>query len=129
VDLKPIADYIDGLGIAQSGHDMFVNAYPAAETQGILIRPMLAGAEVDHELPGYIKFDFQVIVRGHKYVDVQGLGVDIAKALNLKGGTLGDWTVNYIRPRKHPVSFPLGDGRQTENNTVYSACIVDPQWE
>lgn len=111
------------------GEDLFLMTYPAETTLGLLMRPSLVGAQISHELPGYLKFPFQAIVRSRNYASGEELAAAVHKALTIRERTtVGEWTVNYIRPRSVPVAFPISAGEIIEFNTTFDACIVDPKW-
>lgn len=129
MNLKPVADYLQAQGFGTLGQTIFLNHLPADATEAVLIRPRLIGARIDHDLPGYLKFEFQVIVRGKTYLPTQTKANQIAKKLKMAETTLGVWHVNYLRPAHVPVGYPISMGELVEFNTDIEACIVDPEWE
>lgn len=129
MNLVPFAEYIEGLGLGEQGKTLFINHMPQDATNAVLLRERLIGAQLDHDLPGYIKFQFQVIVRSSNYLAGQTLATDIAKYLRLHGGQeLGEYHVKYVRPQNVPVPYPISSGELVEWNTDFDACVVDESW-
>lgn len=129
MNLMPVAQYLQTEGFGTLGLTIFLNHLPADATEAILIRPRLIGAKMDHDLPGYLKFEFQVIVRGKTYAATQTKAIQVAKKLKMAATTLGTWHVNYLRPAHVPVGYPISLGELVEFNTDIETCIVDPEWE
>lgn len=129
MNLMPIADIIESKGFAEQGKNLFINHFPADAGQGVLIRERLIGASLTPELPGYLKFNFQVIVRGYRYSETEELANNIAKALRLETEkTIGGIHFKYIRLQNVPVPFPITDGEGVEFAATFDVRCVDPKW-
>lgn len=129
MNLVNIADKLEGLGLGVQGVSVFINHFPAQATPGILLRERLVGAQINHDLPGYIKFSFQAIVRASNYSTAELLANQVALGLKIQNQTMGTWKVNYIRPQSIPVPFRLSIGEIIEYNIDFDACVVDSVWE
>lgn len=128
MNLLPIAQRLEAQGQGTQGSTIFLNHFPAEAPLGLLVRPRLIGAKLDYYLPGYIKFQFQLIARARTYAEANTLAVNATKALRMDGGTLDTWKVNYIRALHVPVGYPITIGELVELNADFEACIVDPLW-
>lgn len=128
MNLEPVANELERLGLGEVGRTIFINHYPAEVSEGILIRPRLIGAKIDHYLPGYLKFQFQLIARAPTHAQATTLCIQAAKGLTQRMTELGDWHVNYLRPQHVPVAYPISIGELVECNCDMDACIVDPEW-
>lgn len=130
MNLVPLAEHLERSGVGTVGQSIFVYTFPANVTEGVLLRPPLIGAKIDHDLPGYMKFDFQVIARANNYASAEALATAAINALHMEGdsGSVAGWTVNYIRPDHVPVGFPVSIGDFVEFNTRMSVCAVVPAW-
>lgn len=129
MNMLPFVEKLERLGLGEQGVTIFINAFPAKVETGILLRERLIGAAINHDLPGYIKFMMQVIVRAPTYDGAQTAAILAVKGLTQIGGDLGDYKVNYIRPHHVPVGYPISAGEQVEFNTDMDCCVVDPAWE
>lgn len=128
MNLLPFVERLETLGLGTQGQTLFVHAFPAETSEGIMLRPRLTGAKIDHNLPGYLKFDFQMIVRGRSVEPTQALAVQAAKALKMQDSAIGALKVNYLRPTNVPVGYPISIGEMVEFNCNIEACVVDPEW-
>lgn len=129
MNLTPVSDYLYAKGIATPGETLFIHTFPSDVKSGVMLRPRLTGVHLDASLPGYVKFNFQVIARASNYDDAEQLGYQVAKALTLANVTLGGWYVNYMRPQTIPVCFPLSPGEVVECNLDMSVCAVVAAWQ
>lgn len=124
MNLTPVAQWLEKRGLGTIGETIFMYHLPADVDVGILLRPSLNGAKIWHDLPGYLKFDFQLIVRARTVDEAQALSEQAVKELTVSNLTVGDWAVNYMRPVHHPVGFPISIGEMVEFNTRIACCIV-----
>lgn len=130
MNLEPVITLLEDAGLGVAGETLFIQSFPAEVSEGIMLRPRLTGVKLDYDLPGYLKFDFQLVTRGRNHAATQALAVSAAHTLTIKARTtVGPWTVNYIRPSTIPVGYPISVGEMVEYNTNISACIVDPEWQ
>lgn len=128
MNLLPLANYLEENNLGTVGTNLFVEQFPAECKTGILLRAPLMGAQIDHELPGYLKFDFRVVVRHTSRGPGYELACRLAKQLNMLKTTIGEWTVNYLRPVNVPSQFPMSVGESVEFNINMEVCLVDDEW-
>lgn len=125
MNLMPLADRLEAAGLGTKGVDLFLNAMPSDATSAIMMRPPLRGTEIDYELPGFYKPEFQLIVRSPSYEAGLAFTNQVVAALTiLQRETVGNLHFNYCRPRTEPVAFPLSDGNLLEFNVNFDACYV-----
>lgn len=124
MNLTPVAQWLEKRGVGTIGETIFMYHLPADVEAGILLRPSLAGARIWHDLPGYLKFDFQLITRAKTFEEAQALADQAVKELTVNDRNIGGWMVNYMRPATMPVGFPITIGEMVEFNTRVSCCIV-----
>lgn len=110
--------------IVGSDKNIFVNHMPASVKKGILVRVDYQGIPVDHELPGYFKTSFQVIVRNPDYVEGQTLADKVCVILNKERAVVGSMQLHYIYPAERPFVFPASEGDYLEFSTVFDACYL-----
>jgi hypothetical protein len=110
MDMMPIANKLELEGLGVQASTLFINLMPMECKEGILLRSPLSGTRVDHELPGYYRTSFMVIVRGHDYASASVLMEACMRALTLYETDLDDISVKYMRPHTLPVTFPVSIG-------------------
>lgn len=125
MNLMPLIDLLQVKGIGVAGADLFLNMMPATVTQATMLREPLTGTEINHELPGYYKTEFQVIVRSPDFIEGRTLIDDVVAALTLEEETVDSIYFRYCRPYAQPVSFPLSDGSLIEYTVKMCACFND----
>lgn len=117
MNLMNLADLLEQKTIGKKAETIFLNMMPAECKLGILLRSPLTGTRIDHELPGYYKTKFQVIVRTPDYVKGEELIKKTVEALTIKNDTqVGGMLVRYMRPCHKPVPYPLSGGGFIEFN-------------
>jgi hypothetical protein len=124
MDLMPIANKLEYEGLGVPGKTLFVNFMPMECKEGILLRSPLAGTNVDHELPGYYKTEFSLIVRSHQFTNAGALAQEAMTTLCLAEQMLDDLYIHYLRPKKLPVAFPVSDGNYYEVMVVFEVVYV-----
>lgn len=129
MNLIPFAEYLETAGLGEQGRSLFVNYYPAEVTTGVFLRNKLFGMSIDHNLPGYLKFSFQAVIRSNNFTTGEALAKDVAKTLHLNDVTLGDMKVNYCRPVNIPYPYPISDGELVEFNVEFDVCVWVSEWE
>jgi hypothetical protein len=120
-----IANYLaaNGCGrVAGINRNIFVNHMPATVKEGVMIRQDYEGIPYQHELPGYFRAAFQVIVRNPDYVSGQTLAEKIATTLNKERVVFGTTNIKYIRPIQKPIVFPASSGDYLEFSTYFDVC-------
>lgn len=128
MNILPFAQRLQAQGLGTVATNIFINTFPAKVVSGILIRLRPAGVPFDHDLPGYLKGTFQLIVRGANFEETQTLASNAVKALTLGKMTLGPYRINYARATVVPTPFPLSEGNLVEFSTDIEFCLVDASW-
>lgn len=114
MNLQPIADKLQAENLGTKGKTIFIHAMPLECKKGILLRSPLQGTDIDHELPGYYKTEFGVIVRAPKHEEANALAETIMTKLRGYNTVIGNMNVKYVRPHHLPVTFPVNDGNLVE---------------
>lgn len=114
MNLTPIADRLEEFGVGTKAKDIFINTIPAEAPVGVLLRNKLQGTKINHELPGYYKAPFQVIVRCKSYLEGEALMSSVFSALTLQETQLGPMYVRRMLPLTLPVTFPISKGNLIE---------------
>ncbi len=125
MNLDTIAQLLEEKGVGERAKNIFSGLMPQG-VSGILLRDYFGGTRYDHNLPGFYKGAFMLIVRGPSY-DVSKQVCELAvKALTIQGNTyVGEVLFKYMRPRILPFSFPPSPGQQWEFTVTMDACYVD----
>ena len=125
MNLLPLINKIHATNIGTKGKNLFVNMMPSEIDNAILLRTPLGGTRIDYYLPGYLKAEFQVIVRSVGY----DTGLAVLKQLTdfLTFGELQIETqyFNYCRPRSTPSVYPLSKGNLIEYNVLFDCCFTE----
>lgn len=123
--LEPLAQILADAGVGVIGATIFVYHMPENVTDGVLLRQPLQGTEIDYELPGYVKTDFQLIVRSSTYADGFDLVERATQALTFEHvTTLADRQINYQRPRTEPIVYPRSDANVIEMSVNFECSFV-----
>lgn len=125
MNLEPFANLLQAEKHGQIGKTLFMNMMPATAKTAILLRSPLTGTPLDHELPGYLKHEFQLIVRARSYTEGEAKIEAVTAALTMYERQVGDLYVKYVRPQTKPVAFPLSDGNLLEFSVQFSFCVVE----
>lgn len=125
MNLMPLAEKLEADGLGVMAETIFINMIPVEAPQGILLRNNLRGTEIDYELPGYHKTDFQVIVRAPNYPAGDALIVEVCNALTLVEQQLGPLYLKFMRPKTKPVVFPLSAGNLLEFSVEFSVAYTE----
>jgi hypothetical protein len=110
MDLMPIANKLEFEGLGTQGKTLFVNFMPMEAKTAIMLRSPLSGARIDHELPGYFKSPFMVVVRSPEYTAALAKMQEVMLALTLYNEELDGMSVKHMYPVSLPISFPVSDG-------------------
>jgi hypothetical protein len=125
VNLMPLATRLHTLKIGIKEKTLFLHMMPAG-AQAILLRSPLAGTAINHELPGFFRGEFQIIVRSPDALEGEKLIKRVVEALTMADGEeVGTQTFKYCRPRHQPVAFPLSDGSLIETTVQMDCCFVE----
>lgn len=122
--LTELAKKIEGADIATSGENLFVHEMPSEVKSGVLMLEPLRGFEKDHELPGYRKGRFGVVVRAPDYQTGYPICLAVEKALTLVEADCGAFFVKYCRSVHDPVRFPVSGADLIEFSLHFDACWV-----
>lgn len=124
MNLESIAKEIQRAGLATMKTDLFIENIPAAVKEGVLLRGDFFGTPINHELPGYRKTEFQVIVRTANYKVGKKKAEDISILLTFDNRDLTGMAMKYIRPIHEPVAYPLSPGDLLEFSVNFEAAYV-----
>lgn len=125
--LESIAEKLEQAAVGTRGQKVFVNHMPPAITVGVLLREPFGGTLIDHELPGFRKTSFQMIVRSNN---------DMAAALVLMAAACAAIVteaetlypqgvfIKYLRQRHEPLRFPITPGNALELLVNIDVCYV-----
>ncbi len=119
MNLTPLAQRLHSKKIGIIGKTLFVNMLPINTAIGILLRNDLRGTEIDYELRGYTRTQFQAIVRAPNYPQGESLMEKLTQSLTVTNTPIGDIHFNFIRPRTEPVVFPLSEGNLLEFSVYF----------
>lgn len=119
MNLLPLAEHLQTNKVGTMGKTIYINMLPIGVPLAVLLRNSLTGTEIDYELPGYSKAQFQSIVRAPGYPQGEALMEKLTAALTLNDVTIGPYHFNYCRPRTEPVVFPLSEGNLLEFSVYF----------
>jgi hypothetical protein len=127
MNVMPLANLLEGAGLAKKGETLFVNMLPAEARQAVLLRSPLNGTPIDYELPGYFHAQFTVVVRTPAADYEAGLELidSVTQALTLSEAQVENQFYNYCRPKTLPVTFPLSKGNLLETSIQFEANYVE----
>lgn len=114
MNLLPLAEKLELAGLGIQARTIFVNQLPIECTDGIMLRGLLAGTPIDHELPGYYRTGFHMVVRANSYASGQEKAMAVIAELTVSNVWLGDMLFKHIRPKTLPVVFPISKGNLLE---------------
>lgn len=108
------------------GTSLFINFVPDEVQQCVLVLDSLEPAIRDENLPGYMKKDFQVIVRDTSYNSALTIAKKAIDALNLHRVTVNGIYVIRMRASHDPIVFPVPDSDIVEVSVNMRAIFVQP---
>ena len=112
--LESIASLLQTASLGVMGESIFINAMPAAPVKGILLIDPFGGTPIDHELPGYRRGSFVMVVRSRDYQEAETLINAAIVALTIQDQALPGMTVKTMRARHDPFPFPVSPGNYVE---------------
>lgn len=125
MDLMPIANKLEFEGLGVQGKSLFINFMPMEAKKAIMLRSPLTGVDIDHELPGYFRSPFMVVVRSPEYTSALELMREVMLALTIYNQDLDGMSVKHMYPTTLPISFPVSDGNfyevQVNFHTAFSS--------
>ena len=124
MNLKPLADYLNPL---LNPTPVFVYAMPETVKTAVLLLPDLSkGARWDHDLPGYRKANFLVVVRSINFQAGFALGKQaeewLVKTINTQ---VGAFFIKQIFPLRDPLPFPKSTGDFIEFSAEMTVFYID----
>jgi hypothetical protein len=127
MNMMPLADRLESLGLGLKGTTLFIHMLPTETGNAILLRSPLSGTRINHELPGYYRSEFQLIVRtpAADYEAGQALVSQVVAALTLTDTQIGPQFFNYCRPRTQPITFPLSKGNLLEISLTFEVNFIE----
>jgi hypothetical protein len=127
MNLVPLAEKLEEDGIGVVADTVFVNMIPADTPKGVLLRNKLVGTQIDYELPGFYKTNFQVIVRARTYPEGEALVKKVFGSLTMYETQLGTMYVKFMRPKTKAVVYPLSKGNLLEFSADFSTAFVEEE--
>lgn len=125
MNLAGMAEILENAGVGVRGRTIFVNNMPADAPTAVLLRPSFGGTPIDHELPGFVKGSFMLIVRAKRYEEGETLMKAAMTALTRQDEfTDAGMRVNYLRPQHEPLVYAPSRGGLVEFTTDIDACYV-----
>jgi hypothetical protein len=111
-----------GLGVL--GTSLFIDHMPETCEVGVMIRNPLQGNPINHYIPGYEKWQFQIIVRDRTHVGGETRSNAISKLLyfgnmNFTQADGSNLLINFCRPRTKPVTYPRLPNNLIEWSTMF----------
>lgn len=119
MNLISLAEHLQANKVGTMGKTIYINMLPIDVSLAVLLRNSLTGTEIDYELRGYTKTQFQAIVRAPGYPQGEALMEKLTNALTITDTAIGAYYFNYCRPRTEPVVFPLSNGNLLEFSTYF----------
>ena len=122
--LESIADYLEEKRYGREGEGLFIWHMPDDIKEGILLIDSIVGTRINHELTGYRKGKFQVIIRTQDYTEGYELISRISDSLTILDADMKTVIVKYIRPRTDPIVFPISKGDNLEMTVVFDTAYI-----
>lgn len=127
---------VDDLVVAElgvAGETIFIEDMPAGATEAIMLRKPLVGIREDHELPGYHRGTFQVIVRSMTHEVGESLANNVVAALKTVRPVIYQdvnevfqMQINQMLPATLPIRFPRSTGAFIEWSINFDCSFVLP---
>jgi hypothetical protein len=123
--LTSFTEKMQTAGVGQQGASIFINHMPV-DMLGVLLRDPFGGLRLDHELPGFRKGSFQLIVRDKTMAAAQAkmTAAIAAIATELEQDYPQGVKVKYVRQRHDPIAFPVTAGNLQELLVNIDVCGV-----
>jgi len=105
---------IDGGAATELGKDIFQYHMPEDCTQGLLLKLPIAGIRINHYVPGFLKANFQIIVRSPSHSIGDPLAKLISKIITVYDldfpGAEPRFTIKQMFPTALPIVYPRSSG-------------------
>jgi hypothetical protein len=93
--------------------------------EGVVLLADPTGAHIYHEIPGYQKGRYQLVIRAKDYGRGEQMANDVAGLLTLLETEIsGLVTVKYSRRRHEPLPYPRAKGGGVEYSVNFDFCAV-----
>lgn len=124
--LRKVRDYLEAqMALDGSAIKPKVFYMPEDFSEGVVLLPDLTGALIAHEMPGFRKGRFQVIVRAPNHISGEALADDMVRKLTMLNVEIHPTVlVNYIRARHDPIPYQKSKGGYFEFSTNFDFCAV-----
>lgn len=109
MNLLPIRNYIAANTDLVPRKTLLVFSMPADLKSGVVLVPSPVGGRIDHEIPGIYEERFQAIVRDPHYQPGMDRAEELFNLLTLLNVDMGEYVVDYCRPRHTPFAYPRSD--------------------
>lgn len=124
MNLLSVAEYLELAGIGRRGRDLFVGFMPARIDKGILLLEPITGTPINHELPGYRRAKFRVVIRDADHHSGKDTAERVSMSLELNNVSLSGMYVKYMHPLHDPVVFPVSEADHLEYSVNFETVYV-----
>lgn len=125
MNLIDVLTVLEDEGYGRIGASLFLSNMPLEISEGVMVRNPLTGVKIDHELPGYFKTTFQLIIRGKDLPIAMAKADEISKLLTMYETELDTMHVNYMRPQTKPIPYPITKSNLIEVTANFEVCFVE----
>jgi hypothetical protein len=110
------ATLIEEAGLGKVGEDVFVGSLPSDVQYGVMLKPPFEPAEDDEGMRGFFDSEFQVIVRDQDMDVGYNRCQAISKALRINQLERDGLSIQWLKRRSLPISYPRGDADDYETS-------------
>lgn len=118
------AELIEAAGLGEVGVDLYVGTIPADVHTGVMLRDPLVGAKLDEGMDGFVRIEFQVIVRDNDPAAAYTKAQAIGEVLKVDRVERPEIYILKMRPANLPVTYPKGDADEIETSIRISAAFA-----
>jgi hypothetical protein len=126
--LKDLSDYLEIQGTVEQGNTMFLHTMPPEVNKAVMLRVPLGGTSIDHELRGYFKTSYQLIVRHTQVQPGFDLANSLLKKLFFSEKQLNNIYVKFSRPKHQPVMYRRSESGNFEFSVNFEICFTDTKF-
>lgn len=127
MNLFAMLDILESKGLGVKEESLFISMMPAGVNKAIMLRDPLTGTVIDHELPGYYRTTFQMIIRATGHAEGETRAKAAVSELTFEEETVAGMYFRYCRPETLPVVYPLSDGNLLEFSVKMCVCFSQPE--
>lgn len=130
MNLDVLSQVITAADLGTLGKDLFQHHMPDAVTEAIMLKEPLAGTTINHDLPGYLKGQIQLVVRSSTNATGDAKANRLLSVLTIHNEAYADkngvflMKIVYLRPRTLPIIYPRTPGNTIEWSIVFDACYL-----